>query len=196
MGSGRRRSGRPGVKVPAALQTAWNRVPSANCQGHCYQCCHGPVGASVIEVALLRDRTGKRLPTPLDRAEWARAIDDPEYRCPLLDDANRCQGYEVRPAVCRLWGSVDAMPCPWGCEPDGGRLSRMEGHEILAEALVAGGGAVGSTLARAKATLARVRAHIANPNWDDYRRLTAVDTVVELQARSVARRTEASRGEV
>ncbi len=30
----------------------------------------------------------------------------------------RCSVYEVRPLICRLWGATEAMPCPFGCEPD------------------------------------------------------------------------------
>lgn len=40
------------------------------------------------------------------------------YRCPALDAAGRCGAYDVRPLVCRLYGStpeVETLRCSFGC---------------------------------------------------------------------------------
>lgn len=49
--------------------------------------------------------------------------------CPLLEN-ERCSVYEVRPMICRLWGLVESMPCPWGCKPDR-YLTHEEGLVLL-----------------------------------------------------------------
>jgi hypothetical protein len=55
---------------------------------------------------------------------------DGDYTCPALKDG-RCSVYDVRPTLCRLWGVVEDMPCPWGCVPDGGRLPSIIGQALL-----------------------------------------------------------------
>jgi hypothetical protein len=42
---------------------------------------------------------------------------DGQLTCPLLVD-NRCSMYDNRPLICRLWGIIREMPCPFGCAPD------------------------------------------------------------------------------
>ncbi len=61
------------------------------------------------------------------------------YRCPALTADDRCSVYEDRPTVCRLWGAQQAMPCPHGCQPDGGLLDDVTGLQLLAQSLSAGG---------------------------------------------------------
>jgi hypothetical protein len=48
--------------------------------------------------------------------------------CPLLRQG-RCTVYAVRPLICRLWGVVESMPCPWGCRPE--RFLTVEEGEAL-----------------------------------------------------------------
>ena len=40
-----------------------------------------------------------------------------QLRCPVLGLDNRCTAYAARPALCRLYGEVEAMPCSHGCRP-------------------------------------------------------------------------------
>jgi Fe-S-cluster containining protein len=51
--------------------------------------------------------------------------------CTMLK-GGRCLGYEARPLVCRLFGVVPKMKCPWGCEPERW-LTDEEGWALLAE---------------------------------------------------------------
>lgn len=30
----------------------------------------------------------------------------------------KCQSYDQRPVLCRLWGAVESMRCPYGCEAE------------------------------------------------------------------------------
>ena len=37
---------------------------------------------------------------------------------------------EVRPLICRLYGLVKRMACPWGCQPDRW-MTDVEAYELL-----------------------------------------------------------------
>ena len=53
--------------------------------------------------------------------------------CPALDVAfGLCSVYPDRPTLCRLWGVVEKMRCPFGCEPER-YLSDAEAVTILDE---------------------------------------------------------------
>jgi hypothetical protein len=51
--------------------------------------------------------------------------------CSLLVNG-KCSVYEVRPAICRLWGIAEEMMCPWGCIPTK-FLSKLEGGQFLSK---------------------------------------------------------------
>src|ERR1043165_1016518 len=80
-------------------------------------------------------------PIVMGRVEWQRVCRavgeerhqaDPLGYCPLLEN-ERCAVYNVRPMLCRLWGIVETMKCPWGCVPERW-LTKEEGYEFLARA--------------------------------------------------------------
>jgi len=48
--------------------------------------------------------------------------------------------------ICRLWGLVASMPCPYGCRPEGGLLPDSEGARLLLEAEGIGGSDMGEQL--------------------------------------------------
>lgn len=89
------------------------------CQGKCWDSC------GIIKMT---------------RVEWDRVLKkrgtlprgDGIY-CPLLLN-NRCSVYSVRPLICRLWGVVDVMACPWGCKPEPRYLTSVEAHDFLLRA--------------------------------------------------------------
>ena len=107
----------PGDKRRRILLAAlYAELPAIACQGLCSEAC-GPV--------------------PMSRLEWQSVCRSGGERsggddlvCPYLE-LGRCSVYEVRPALCRLWGVVEAMPCPWGCEPER-MLTREEGYAFMA----------------------------------------------------------------
>lgn len=109
---------------------AWSKIPPMVCKGLCAESC-GPIDASPQEKALLAMR-GIQL-APIAEAVTTILLGG-DFYCPALKDG-RCTVYDVRPTVCRLWGVVEGMPCPWGCEPEGGRLPDMIGQAILANSL-------------------------------------------------------------
>lgn len=94
----------------ARLERLYASLPSIACKGLCSDCC-GPIYVNSFEW----ERMG--------RPQWNKA----SLKCPVLVE-KRCSVYEVRPLICRLWGLVDEMPCPWGCKAD----RKMSEAEITA----------------------------------------------------------------
>lgn len=117
----------------------YRRMMTLECKGLCWGAC-GPVPATATERETIRrfaeehaipfvDLTRERsLGLLLDGLTGA--LSDDELRCPYLAD-RRCSIYQVRPMLCRLWGAVENMPCPFGCQPKGGLLAQREGHRIM-----------------------------------------------------------------
>lgn len=117
------------------IHTVWASLPHLECKGLCQESC-GPIEASIVERAMLA-RAGVELPDPFETlGDLVSGSGD--ATCPALVDG-RCSAYEVRPLVCRLWGLVEEMPCPFGCVPEGGLLSSAEGRAIHERVLEIGG---------------------------------------------------------
>lgn len=66
-------------------------------------------------------------------------MDTGHYSCPALVDG-RCSVYDDRPMICRLYGTVEVMRCPYGCVPKGGFLPHEVGTRLVRESLRVGGG--------------------------------------------------------
>lgn len=91
-------------KSEQRLDNLYKELPvSIECKGLCQGCC-GPIAMSPAEFRRLSEASGKE-PT----------IDD-HGTCSLLVDG-KCSAYEIRPMICRLWGMVRKMQCPFGCLP-------------------------------------------------------------------------------
>lgn len=57
---------------------------------------------------------------PLPQGAWKGGKFDirADLTCNHLSDDKRCEIYEDRPMICRVYGMTRALPCPFGCEPD------------------------------------------------------------------------------
>jgi Fe-S-cluster containining protein len=86
------------------LKSIYRTLPGLKCKGLCQECC-GPVCMTSLE----RDRVERHIGRTPELTE--------SLVCPVLKDG-KCSAYSVRPLVCRLWGLVEAMRCPHGCEPE------------------------------------------------------------------------------
>jgi hypothetical protein len=113
------------VTADDELDGAYAQIPRVDCRGRCQQECTN-VDVGPAEAARLR-QGGHRVPR-----RW-------QAPCPLLGDDGRCEAYELRPVVCRLWGACQALPCPHGCVVHGGPLDDADALRIVAQALQAGG---------------------------------------------------------
>ena len=91
-------------------------LPKLNCQRKCQECC-GPILMTRLEWKRICNHVGH---TPAPRADLT---------CPMLKDG-LCSVYAIRPAICHLWGLVQRMACPHGCQPDRW-LSDEEAYLVL-----------------------------------------------------------------
>lgn len=88
------------------IRDLYNQLPHIECKGLCDAWCSG-IAPTQAENEQIRRRKGLRL-----------TLQNTAERCPLLDVVTkRCNGYTVRPMICRLWGLTERMRCPHGCEP-------------------------------------------------------------------------------
>lgn len=122
--------------TPRSLEELWADIPPMECKGLCTDSC-GPIEVSDAERAKLAAR-GVKLPDVVDQLTELASVGLARYRCPALVDG-RCSVYEVRPTICRLWGSVPEMPCRFGCQPKGGLLSSAAGRRLLEWSFLVGG---------------------------------------------------------
>lgn len=106
----------------------WAGVPDMACRGLCQESC-GPIAASPVEIRLLAEH-GVRIEADPIKALASAFSGAPVPDCPALVDG-RCSVYDVRPTICRLWGAVPEMQCPWGCVPIGGMLPAGVGQALL-----------------------------------------------------------------
>ncbi len=130
-----RRQAKADPSLIVQLDAVYSELPTIACRGLCQGSC-GPVvqGRSMTKQELLRlqDVGGEK------RGRQRRA----PMTCPYLtaeDETGRCSVYEARPVICRLWGIVDDMTCPHGCEVTPGRLSMEEGRLAMAFVETIGG---------------------------------------------------------
>lgn len=103
------------------LREIYATIPRLACKMLCQQCC-GPIGCSEFEARHIFYKTQ----TKVGRV-------NPKDFCTLLTDSGTCSIYEHRPLICRLWGTVKAMQCPHGCEPERW-LSDSEARELIQRA--------------------------------------------------------------
>lgn len=113
------------------LMGLYAQLPTVPCRGLCHDSCT-IVGASQLErdVLAARNITLSNKPPRLV-IEQARANPDGKIgeKCPALSVFGRCTVYEVRPFICRAFGTIShpavygrerfeqAMMCDHGCEP-------------------------------------------------------------------------------
>jgi len=109
------------------------------CKGLCHDQCT-VVPMTPEEVGALQAATGRAFdvwPAPGLCADRLTIVPPGQLRCPVLGPDNRCTAYEARPALCKLYGEVKAMPCEHGCTPDrwipdqeAAQMMGFEGSEI------------------------------------------------------------------
>jgi hypothetical protein len=119
-----------GVGQPTGLvaDALYRQLPSLECRGECHSSC-GPIAMTQVERRRIVKRTGGHDPGTVFETLGNDTVTD--LRCSLLQPDNRCGVYAIRPMICRLWGIIDALACPWGCVPEGGHLSYRDGHMFL-----------------------------------------------------------------
>jgi uncharacterized protein len=113
------------VERDRLLDALYAELPTIACQGLCERSC-GPIPLTTHERARVRRALHRQI-----------TCEPPDYNCSALV-AKRCSVYATRPMICRLWGLVEGMRCPWGCVPER-VLTDAEGARYLARASQIGG---------------------------------------------------------
>lgn len=116
--------------MPDSLERIYRSVPAVTCRGLCAVAC-GPIDMSDEERRRIAER-GVTIPPPT-QALAAIAAGQRTEACPALVDG-KCSVYEDRPLICRLWGAVESLPCPHGCEVTPGLLMDAGAQVLLARA--------------------------------------------------------------
>lgn len=113
------------------LARAYAKVPQIACKGLCHESC-----GIIPLIGKERELANRVAPEHVEKLGIKGAdlvIYDDEKRgcCPFLAE-KRCSIYEERPFMCRVWGVVDGMPCPHGCQPEE-RMSKKRFDSLVAE---------------------------------------------------------------
>jgi Fe-S-cluster containining protein len=120
--------------VRVAIRNIWDRIPDVACTGKCADYCRA-IAMSQAELDMVRER----IPSFPGILEALRNADDgDQLMCPALM-FGRCTIHEVRPTVCRMFGVSEKLPCPYGCEPEGGPLPQKQSEEVMDDMRAAGG---------------------------------------------------------
>jgi hypothetical protein len=107
----------------AELERLYAQVPSVACQRRCGSAC-GPIILTDLEAQRLRLATHTKprtVPTADGNPDTTRCV----YLAP---DQRRCTVYAIRPLICRVFGAVKRLSCPFGCAP----VRWLTDHEFLA----------------------------------------------------------------
>lgn len=90
----------------ATLDDLLKAVPAFTCKEGCSDCC-GMVPMSRLEWKRIQERTG------------LKSQFDENGHCALLKDG-KCSVYDIRPAVCRIFGTSEhpRLTCPHGCRSE------------------------------------------------------------------------------
>lgn len=105
------------------LQDIFDEIPGVDCKGKCSESC-GPIAYSNAEARRIKE-AGETPPEP--RSETLEC----DKLIPLI---KKCSIYEDRPIICRLFGVVEGMKCPHGCEPEEGYMSDARAFQLMEKA--------------------------------------------------------------
>jgi uncharacterized protein len=92
--------------VIAKLDALYATLPTIRCRKLCGESC-GPVLLTTGEAERVRRFGHAKLRTDATTAT-----------CSALSPRGTCRVYPARPLICRVWGLVKRMSCPFGCVPD------------------------------------------------------------------------------
>ena len=108
------------------LEALYARLPTIECRRLCQGSC-GPITYTRAEGRRMRAVAGVE-PQPDPRT----------LTCSMLSEDGSCAVYAVRPLICRLYGLVRMMQCPFGCRPER-FLTNAECEQVMREVTEIGG---------------------------------------------------------
>ena len=92
-------------KLINQIEEIYSQIPNINCKRKCQEAC-GPIMMSPLEQNRINEHLGKSIDFLSSK------------QCPLLSIFGNCSIYEIRPLICRIYGTVKALECPHDCLPD------------------------------------------------------------------------------
>ena len=112
------------------IEAIYATIPKVNCKKICGPDYCGPIMMSRLELRRLMERFPELKPTRVPGL--GDVLDGGCATCPLLAADGSCGAYDMRPAICRLFGAVMAatMICKHGCQPERW-LTDQESAQIL-----------------------------------------------------------------
>jgi hypothetical protein len=147
--------------------------PIPDCRGHCWVSC-GPADISPWELKRLREAGHPITPNKIASNSTT------EFWCEALGPDGKCRAYVIRPLLCRIWGAVSWLPCPHGCQPEGGWMRDADALRLIFEVTRLGGTGIPVT--------DEDFAHLDDPAWVAAmtRGLTAIESYDYANARARA----------
>lgn len=125
--------------MTAKLAEIYAKLPGVLCKGLCHDSC-GVVPVAPAERAAIAEYTGRKVKVdPLiqiglhAKHRVLRPKDSGDLTCPYLKN-KRCSIHPVRPLVCRMYGVVAGMPCPFGCTASPRTMSDDEAMALAEDA--------------------------------------------------------------
>lgn len=98
----------------AEIHALYEALPEIQCKGLCYDTCTS-INPSELEREAVRAR-GVELPPGIGHQRHLQLIAAGQTpRCPALSALNTCSVYDVRPYICRVYGSIRTDGCEHGC---------------------------------------------------------------------------------
>lgn len=117
-----------------ALDALYATLPKLDCLRKCASCC-AHFGMTGLEQERLERRAGplktRRILCKTETGHSLGVHNVLQGTCPLLKDG-QCSAYDIRPAICRMWGLTEGMLCPHGCRPER-LLSEAEAYAFMLE---------------------------------------------------------------
>lgn len=111
------------------IREIYASLPGIECQGLCGHDCKG-IDLSPLENKQIRRRKGIGIPPP-EKLMAIRGLGEfgiGNAICPLYDRIRgTCTVYDLRPIICRIYGVMEPLPCPHGCQPER-MLTAKEGY--------------------------------------------------------------------
>ena len=120
----------------ATIDFLLSKVPPFECKPGCADCC-GPIMMSRLELKRIVERTG----IDPKRLETAWKLKHGCLTCPLVTSGNKCSVYDIRPAICKVFGSTThpRLTCPHGLGPKE-PLSAEETNTLIDQVMTLGHG--------------------------------------------------------
>lgn len=126
----------------ATIDDLLKGIPQFQCVEGCSDCC-GPIVMTKLEAHRIAARTGQKSVTT-----------DAHLKCSLLGSDGKCSVYDIRPAVCRVFGASESerLVCPHGRKP-GNPMTPSETGALMDKVLTLGHGFDVNLLTKLRALL-------------------------------------------